>query len=187
MPLTNIDIRTAIMKDPGASEVVLLAPDAAIATDLAQSPGLREQALIGLLPGPAAFVDETAVFVHTGIWTINPLALSRPQCAPLPGASTRWATDRRVLRESHVVGRTTTMARTIADLLHRRDPVRFVAPILRLIEAGADVEEALSVLGTHFRGQPTSDLRQMLRQIHHAHQAAWTSSTPSGDRRRRHP
>lgn len=165
------------MRDPDASEIVCLSPGAAIASDLAQSPRMREEALVPLLPGPAAFVDETAVFIHTGVWTVNPRGLALPQCAPLPGASTRWATDRRVLRPGDVTSRTTTMSRTIADLLHRRDPSRTMTPIRRLFDAGETLDGVLAVLGTHFRGQPTSDLTELARQLWWAHQAALSYST----------
>lgn len=169
IPITRVDLTAPLFHHPHEPAWVPLAPGHAIAADLATTPGLRAAALAPLLPGPAALVDEAAVWVYTGRWIVSPLTTGLPRCAPLPGRSTRWTSDRRLLHEDDitVLGDypVTTMTRTAVDLLACRPRQIALVGVLALMRMGVTHREISARLGDHFRTQPTATMRELSRQL----------------------
>lgn len=167
-PVTEIELGAAFHGDPRIGDMCILGPDHAVPQDFCATPELRATAMAATLRSPAVLADESAVFVYTGFWTINPLALREIPCAPLPGKSTRWTTDRRLLKDHHIVhiGRAhvTTMERTAADLLHQ--PLdRTLPALILLLKAGLNVDGVRQVLGERFRGRDSWFANRMMAQI----------------------
>lgn len=166
--MTAIELGTPFFGDPHSPILCLVGNDHAVPTDLCQSPALRANAVARRLRSPAVLVDESAVFVHTGRWTIDPLSLRSVPTAPLPGKSTRWTTDRRLLKDHHLTqigsAYVTTMARTAADLLVL-PPERALPGIVHLLRHGVDVREVREILGQRFRGRDSWQASQLIGQI----------------------
>ncbi|MDO5723202.1 MAG: hypothetical protein Q4P33_02220 [Flaviflexus sp.] len=169
IPITRVDLTAPMFHHPHEPAWVPLAPGHAIAADLATTPALRAAALGPLLPGPAALADESAVWVYTGRWIMSPLVRGLPRCAPLPGRSTRWTSDRRLLREDDIVilgdYPVTTMTRTAADLLACRPRDTALVGVVALMRLGVTHREISARLGDHFRTQPTGVMREISRQL----------------------
>lgn len=167
-PLVTIDLDSPLACQD-ADDVVPLGPTRALAADLAAHRGIRCSALADLLPGPAVLVDDAAVFVHTGVWVNNPRGQVMPRCAPLPGKSTRWTSDRRLLRSEDVIrwdeGAVTTPARTCADLLFADPSPLSIGGILALLRQGLEESEVKGILGRTFRGRDSARAIELLDQI----------------------
>lgn len=168
-PVTRVDLTEPLFRDAHAGPWEILAPGHAIARDLSFTPSLRAAALGPLLPGPAVLADDSAVWVHTGRWVTSPLIRALPHCAPLPGKSTRWTTDRRLLKADDVVilggYPVTTPARTAADLLAVRPLESAAVGVRALMIAGLSHKEVSRRLGSFFRSRSSGPMRELSRQI----------------------
>lgn len=154
--------------DPRGDELCVVARGHAVPRDLCATKAMRAQAVSVHVRSRAVIVDEAAVFVHTGFWPINPRTVRQIPTAPLPGQSTRWTTDRRLLKESHVeyVGgiAVTTMVRTAADLLFK-DLEHGITGTVALMRAGLSGDEIDEFHGDRFRGYPTGRIRFLTEQL----------------------
>ena len=157
--------------DPRSPDLCMVGTDLVVPADMCSTPALRASAVASSLSGDAVQVDETAVFVYTGLWAINPRVLRMIPTAPLPGKSTRWTSDRRLLKEHHIEkighGYVTTRERTAADLLHLPHE-RGVTALIPLVRDGLDLDLVQEILGDRFRGVSSRRASQMMEQIAHA-------------------
>lgn len=167
-PVMGIVKGTDFYGDPRGDELCVVAPERAVPADLCAVPGMRARAVHAHIRGHAVLVDHAAVFVHTGRWTVNPRTLWEVPTAPLPGRSTRWTTDRRLLKEDHVEWPggvpVTTPVRTAADLLMLK-PERSVLGVLELLRHGVDADEVIDFMGERFRGRDTWDASRLIAQL----------------------
>lgn len=154
--------------DARGGEICVIARGHAVPRDLCATSSMRANAVIAHVRSRAVIVDEAAVFVHTGLWPISPATLRQIPTAPLPGRSTRWTTDRRLLKDDHVqyLGGVpvTTMVRTAADLLFK-DAERGITGIVALMRAGLCGYELSDFLGDRFRGFPTGRISLLAEQL----------------------
>jgi len=154
--------------DLRGDELCPVAYGKAVPRDLCRTSAMRALAVAAHVRGRAVLVDEAAVFVHTGLWTINPAVLRQVPTAPLPGQSTRWTTDRRLLKDDQVIFLggvpVTTPARTAADLLFADDE-RGIAATIALYRAGLEPSELQELLGERFRGFPTDRISRLAEHL----------------------
>lgn len=166
-PVVSVN-KGPLYQDPRGGEICVVARGHAVPADLCATPGLRAQAVIAHVRSRAVLVDHAAVFVHTGLWTVNPRTIRQIPTAPLPGRSTRWTSDRRLLKDDHVVRLggvpVTTMVRTAADLLCL-DPDRGIPGVLALLRAGLDGDDVVDFLGDRFRGLRTGKISLLCEQL----------------------
>ncbi|MBM9433384.1 hypothetical protein [Flaviflexus equikiangi] len=166
-PIITVSLDDPLYHDP-REDLVVVSRDHAVPRDLCQTPAMRARAVYAHVRSRAVLVDESAVFVYTGVWTINPRVIRQLPTAPLPGRSTRWTSDRRLLKDDHIVffGEVpvTTMVRTAADLLYQ-PPLRAVTSILPLLRAGLDPGDVIEFMGERFRGHPTDDASRLIEQL----------------------
>ncbi len=167
-PVVTIAAGTDFYGDPRGDELCVVARGRAVPSDLCRTASMRAHAVHANIRGNAVLVDEAAVFVHTGQWTINPRSMREIPTAPLPGKSTRWTTDRRLLKDDHVLWfdgvPVTTLVRTTADLL-MAPPARAVPAVLALLRHGVETHEVIDFLGDRFRGRDTWAAIQLIAQL----------------------
>lgn len=166
IPLTNVHETQLCRAGP---DLVRAGVQTLIAADLAIYPTYRAQALSRELGRPAVLVDASAVYVHTGIWIMNPLSYRMVPCAPLPGRSTRWTTDRRLLKAEHVMDYgnavVTTPVRTLADLVWIGDIDLILAALAAYGPATPPMDELRACMGQRFRGTHTDSRLTLVAEL----------------------